>query len=535
MKKQINSSLRSLLIRGACYLLLLLTIVLMPLALAQRTTANGKRPASTIMVTNLNDSGPGSLRQALADANDGDTINFAVNGTIALTSGELAIDKSVTISGETTSITVSGGLNFRVFHVMPGHNVTIEYLQITRGDDVYGGGVLNDHANLTISNCSLTTNDSTYGYGGAIYNDGSEAGATLTVLNSSILGNHAAQAAGGIYNHASNGSTAIVSLINCTVNNNTAAYTDNHQIAEGNGGAIYNSGGMVTISDSSVSNNSAGVTDPYPIGTGGAIYSSGTLTITNSTISGNRSYLAGGGIAGGTLTITNSTISGNITSSQHDGQLYGRGGGIYADGGLQIRNSTVSGNSAAVHGGSIYGSFDIGDTILNSGIPENIFSDGSVTSHGYNVSSDNGGGYLTGPGDQINTDPMLGPLQDNGGPTFTHALLPGSPAIDAGDPKFTPPPYYDQRGPTYWRVRNGRIDVGSFEVQTGASTATPTPTASPTPTPTPTATFTPTATTTATATATFTLTPTPTTTAIATPTPRYTPVPRPRPTAPPRP
>ena len=61
---------------------------------------------------------------------------------------------------------------------------------------------------------------------------------------------------------------------------------------------------------------------------------------------------------------------------------------------------------------------------------------GTVTSLGYNLSSDDGGGYLTGPGDQINTDPLIGPLQDNGGPTFTHALLPGSPAIDAGDPNF---------------------------------------------------------------------------------------------------
>src|SRR5437879_12641365 len=89
-------------------------------------------------------------------------------------------------------------------------------------------------------------------------------------------------------------------------------------------------------------------------------------------------------------------------------------------------------------------------------------------------------------------------MQNNDGPTFTHSLLPGSPAIDAGDPNFTPPPYFDQRGPVFWRVRNGRIDVGSFEVQAGTTPSpTPTPTASPTPTAT------------ATATATFTPTPTP--------------------------
>ncbi len=80
------------------------------------------------------------------------------------------------------------------------------------------------------------------------------------------------------------------------------------------------------------------------------------------------------------------------------------------------------------------------------------------------------------PGDQINTDPILGPLQDNGGSTFTHALLPASPAINADDPSFTPPPFFDQRGPGSDRVVNGRIDIGSFETQ---------PRATPRPRPTP--------------------------------------------------
>ena len=108
----------------------------------------------------------------------------------------------------------------------------------------------------------------------------------------------------------------------------------------------------------------------------------------------------------------------------------------------------------------------IGSTVLMAGPSEpNIVNHGTITSYGYSVSSDDGGGYLNGPGDQINTDPVLGPLQDNGGPTFTHALLPGSPAINTGDPNFVGPPDYDQRGPGYDRVRGGRIDVGSFEVQ----------------------------------------------------------------------
>ena len=90
-----------------------------------------------------------------------------------------------------------------------------------------------------------------------------------------------------------------------------------------------------------------------------------------------------------------------------------------------------------------------------------------VTSLGYNISSDDGSGHFDWSGGQPLADPMLGPFQDNGGPTLTHALLPGSPGINAGDPGFTPPPFFDQRGPGFKRVVNSRIDKGSFEVQTG--------------------------------------------------------------------
>ena len=107
MKKYINATIEAHLLRGALYLLLLLAVCLIPFALAQRTTAKGNRPATTITVTNGNDSGPGSLRQALADAQDGDTINFdpSVN-TVTLTTAELAIDKSVTLSGAPQMVTV---------------------------------------------------------------------------------------------------------------------------------------------------------------------------------------------------------------------------------------------------------------------------------------------------------------------------------------------------------------------------------------------------------------------------------------------
>src|SRR5260370_31282117 len=97
----------------------------------------------------------------------------------------------------------------------------------------------------------------------------------------------------------------------------------------------------------------------------------------------------------------------------------------------------------------------------DSGVSIYSNGDGLVTSLGYNISSDDGSGILTGSGDQTNTDPMLGPLQDNGGTTLTHALLPGSPAVNAVDVAFTPPPFFHQRGPGFLRLRNRRIHIGS--------------------------------------------------------------------------
>ena len=269
--------------------------------------------------------------------------------------------------------------------------------------------------------------------------------------------------------------------MNSTINTNGAWY-DDIPFGGGEGGGIYNDSGSLMITNSVVSNNHAGMDGPnFPTGTGGGISNYGTLTITDSAITGNQVYLFGGGIYNdGTLAINNSTVSDNGAIGQHDGDPWGTGGGVVNSGTLTITNSTLSGNGASLSGGGIDGTSTLENTILNANSPENIL--GGAVSRGYNLSSDDGGGYLNGPGDQINTDPMLGPLQDNGGSTLTHALLPGSPAIDAGNPNFTPPPFYDQRGLDFYRVRNGRIDKGSFEVRAGS---TPAPTSTPRPAPTP--------------------------------------------------
>jgi hypothetical protein len=435
--------------------------------------------ATTITVINTNDSGAGSLRQALADANDGDTIDFAVTGTIGLTTGELLIDKSVTISGPGAAIlAVDGNSTSRVLHVGQGTTVSISGLTLMRGyAALNGGGILNDHA-------------------------------TLTVLNSTVSGNYAYSAGGGIYNDASNSGSATLTVVDSTVEGNGAGH-DDIPYGFGEGGGLFNDSGTLMITNSVVSNNYAGVDGKnFPVGTGGGIFNYGTLTITASTIVSNQAYLTAGGIHNeGTATITSSTISDNAAFGEHDGQPLGTGGGIeggtvtltnstlsgnyagFADGGIlcsgTIANSTISGNNGSISVGT--GTLEIVNTILNAsaGSSNIINIGGTITSHGYNLSSDDGAGYLTAPGDQINTDPLLGPLQDNGGPTLTHALLLGSSAINTGDPNFTPPPSYDQRGNPFVRVYNGRIDIGSFEVQP-PQRPRPAPRSRPTPPPRPT-------------------------------------------------
>jgi hypothetical protein len=192
----ISSTIKAHLIRGAFYLLLMLAPCMIPFGLAQRTTAKGNRPATTITVTNGNDSGPGSLRQALADANDGDTINFDASvGTVTLTTAELAISKSVTVSGAPQMVTVvrASQTEFRIFHVMPGHSVEMNGLTISGGHITgdNGGGILNDFSTLTIAHCTVLGNaivsaSSGFNFGGGIHNSG-----TMTLNQVSVNNNNA--------------------------------------------------------------------------------------------------------------------------------------------------------------------------------------------------------------------------------------------------------------------------------------------------------------------------------------------------------
>jgi len=354
-------------LRGACYLLVLVAVITTPIALAQRNATSHGLPATIILVTNTNDSGPASLRNALAVAHNGDTIDATgVSGRILLTSGALQtnsfFNNNVRIIGPGAGkLAVDGNATSPVFE--------------------------NFATGVTISGFTITQ-----AKGGAIINHG---GGGLTLSNSSVVRNDASGSSGGGISNTG----GVLIVRNCTISGNSAL----------NGGGIYNLGGILHTA---------------------------TLRISNSTLSGNHAF-NGGAICSFAVHFARTSVS--------------------------VKNCTISGNSAT-QGAFIYGGAQLRNTILNVGSSgQNIF--GTVTSLGYNLASDNGGGFLTGPGDQINTNPMLGPLQHNGGPTLTHALLPGSPAINAGDPNFTPPPSFDQRGEGYPRVVNGRIDIGAFEVQ----------------------------------------------------------------------
>ncbi len=389
-----------------------------------------------------------SLRDAITAANSqagDDIINFSVTGTINLTGALPDLSSNIQIQGPgAASLTVrrdTGG-DYRIFTVVGGPTVVLDGLTISNGfaPGDYGGGIDNQEGTLTVSDCTLAGNSATPatyevgggyvlylgGEGGGIYNNG----ATLTVIGSTLSGN-------SVYGDYG-------------VPDNVNSFGDSIP----GGGGIYNGSGTLTVTNSTLSGNSA-----YGYGNGGygggIGNANGTLTVTNSTLSGNSAYY-GGGIVNdsGTGTVSNSTLSGNSAT-------YG-GGGIDNGGTLTVINSTLSNNSANNGGGIVNTvTLTLNNTIVaNSASGGDVFDRGTLTGS-HNLIEDGSDGLP----DTITGDPKLGPLADNGGPTFTQALLPGSPAIDAGDNTLIPAGVTtDQRGTGYARIENGTVDIGAFEV-----------------------------------------------------------------------
>ena len=258
-------------------------------------------------------------------------------------------------------------------------------------------------------------------------------------------------------------------------------------IQHGHPGIILDSGSLTVIRSAVIENSAASGPNSY----GGGIWNFGTLTISNSTVARNAATCGsscvaawGGGIDNrGTAMINNSTISGNKASAGCTTGEFGcraQGGGIHNQGTLTISSSTISGNMVSLPncisrcglGGGGISNFEA-TTIQNSIVANNSVGncEGSMNSNGYNLSSDVYCNF-SGPGDLNNTDPKLGPLQNNGGPTQTQALLSGSPALDAGNPTGCKDGNghllkTDQRGaPRPDKEDTGGCDMGAFERQT---------------------------------------------------------------------
>jgi hypothetical protein len=379
---------------------------------------------SSTVVTNNNDSGAGSLRDALANIGVsicvGGTITFdpALSGqTINLTSDQLIINQSVTITGPGSNLlTIRRGNaapDFRIMKIASGV-VNISGLTISNGSESNGeggGGIRND-GTLTLTDCAISANvskviddgfgDLSPGIGGGIRNNGS-----LTITNSIISGNTAASApdtgtgganglGGGIYNVSPN----TVTIQDSTVSGNTATL----------GGGFMDDFGTMNITRCAIVSNSADV--------GGGIYTGGTMTVKDTTISGNTigpgfsglSSASGVFNAGGHATFVNVTVTAN-----------GPNGGIENRGDFKILNTIVAGNIGG----------DATSVITSFG--------GPFTSLGHNLIGDGTGSIGFNPvSDQVGTsgapiDPRLAPLGNYGGPTKTHALLFNSPAIDAAN------------------------------------------------------------------------------------------------------
>lgn len=353
----------------------------------------------------------------------------------------------------------------RVMQTAFGGDVDITRIDFTGGvSDDRGGGIRND-GTIALTDVRITNNTSG-SFGGGLY---AHLNADSTVVSSIFDGNFSDAGGGGI----SQGGTIMVA--DTVITGNTVE--DGAGGAPGTGGGL-NTSGTAVVTDSTISDNTA-------VAAGGGVHSSGdSVTIERSVITGNTSGFQGGAIYHGGSTIVgvmdlvNVTISGN--TSQSAGVLTTRSDTTNLLNVTFADNASIesdSQNLSAIFNGLI----NVQNSILSTDDGNNCGIAGTI-SLGNNLESGDTCGFDTGSGDIINTDPMLGPLQDNGGPTVTHALLAGSRALSAANQGACPDD--DQRGAP--RPQGDGCDIGAYESSFNAPPPTPTPSPSPTPSPAPT-------------------------------------------------
>jgi hypothetical protein len=302
-----------------------------------------------------------------------------------------------------------------------------------------GGGIYSYNSTLMISNSTIS--DNAAAYGGGLYNNSYQSASRATIMDCTLRGNSAPQSGGGIDNN--NGATLTIS--GSTISANTT---------QGIGGGLHTFAGAVMVSRSTIVNNSA-------INGGGLSLYSGTLTISDSTITDDSAGDSGGGVwaaavAPAAVALTGSTLAGNRADARGQG---GRGGGLFVDPGSAagpvLDSTLIAGNLGGAAGTS---RDDVSGT-LDRGGAWNLIGDGTGSSGLSNGAGANQIGSATSP-----INPLLAPLASYGGPTQTLPLLPGSPALNTGDPARLGVP--DQRGVT----RTGGVNVGAYQASPSAFT-----------------------------------------------------------------
>ena len=468
--------------------------------------------SATITVTNLTDTGTGTLREAIATAKSGETIVVPA-GTIPL-SKELKISKSLTIEGsgsETT--TISGGGKDRVFEVsgegsvvlLTGLGIREGLVKQPGGTEVRGGGVLDEGASLTLLGVVVAENhadtdggpkeESAVAEGGGIYASGPLALSNVTVRRNEAsavggTGERGGQAVGGgIY--AGGVSLEHVVLAGNTANAEGGSGGEGGSAAAGAMNAVPTGVAPLSIAGVELLGNTAEAFAGAGAGGGGAlagamhVFSKGpSVAISNLTASENTAIAGGAGagtavVEAGALevkarelpiTLTNLTIAGNTARALGAGGQ-AEGGGLKASankGPLTIASSTIDANTAEGAGKAAGGDLAAGggvqvrETIVSAGIgkatQENCFATEPLVSLGDNLDSRDECAFHA-AGDKVNADPQLSPLRSNGGPLQTQAIGEASPARDGGAAAGCPGS--DERG--VQRPQGAACDIGAFE------------------------------------------------------------------------
>lgn len=393
----------------------------------------------TYVVTSCDDSGPGTLRDALAALPTGGLVDMTqlTCSAITLTSGELSTPANyLIVNGGGTMITSAHAS--RVLAHRGTERIRLDSLDIRDGEiagtpNALGGCIYSTAdvvlSNVTISGClatSTNSNNASLAEGGGVFARGT------VYLDGSVVSDNAVIPANVSYNYGHGGGIFADALYadRSTITGNSAM-----------GNSVYTTGGgffvqhQALIEYSTIDNNSA-----YE-GGGGQTGHNGASLIRSSTISSN----SGGGLlsSDALLDIRNSTITANTFPTT---RVYGHGSGLWLLGQspyLALRSSIVAGNTA----GEIADDIDVND-----------WYNPIIGSNNVVIASN-----IPPPSDTIRDDPQLLPLSENGGPTRTHALAPGSPAIDRG--RNPDRDAYDQRGEGYARIVGVATDIGSYELQ----------------------------------------------------------------------